>query len=154
MTNSSPPPNTERTINVRRIAPGLYCLDDIHQALGGNPNHSPATYLTLDSTGAVIDAIGAAVYRDAVSATTPRPRIELIQQGAETYVHEDIAFDYVLWLSPSMNGMARLYYAETRRILKNARGETNTLAGSALAAVLRAAAPSAERSLEAEQAAR
>lgn len=44
-------------ITIRQDAQGRYCLNDLHQAAGGDPKHQPALFFRLDSTEALIDEV-------------------------------------------------------------------------------------------------
>ncbi|MDR3446267.1 KilA-N domain-containing protein [Dyella sp.] len=120
MTDSNPKPGAASTLGIRRNNYGLYCLDDIHQALGAKSDQTPGVYMALERTIALVDAVGAAAYRDAISAGNPAPRIELVHQSAETYVHEGIAIDFAAWVSrplfPQKEGLpVRLPPRETQQ---------------------------------------
>lgn len=79
---------------IRRDADGRYCLNDLHKAAGAQPKHLPAEYLRLAGTKELAEEI--ANYGD--SHIKP---VELSKgRYGGTYVVEDLALTYAMWISP------------------------------------------------------
>lgn len=86
---------------IRRRSNGLFCLNDIHDALAKqDDNRAPNRFLRLRS---VIDDISRleAIYGPGV--------LETILYGDDrgTYAHEEIAQDYAAWLNPEYKALLR-----------------------------------------------
>lgn len=84
------------TITIRQDADGRYCLNDLHKAAGGNPNHQPAFFMRRDETKALVDAIYSA---------NPQIIPWLAQRGFNggTFVVRPLVFAYAMWVSPAFH---------------------------------------------------
>ncbi len=91
---------TELTILTTKIRQldGLYSLNDLHQAAGGNKNHQPANFLRLDTTQALIAELCSSDLRIMpVNKITGKGK----QQG--TYVCRELVIAYAAWISAAFH---------------------------------------------------
>ena len=76
---------------------GLYSLNDLHQASGGEPKHQPNRFIRLDQTKGLIDEI--INYPDMGSLAIKQ------QQGRNggTYACKELVYAYAMWISPTFH---------------------------------------------------
>lgn len=77
---------------IRQDAEGRYCLNDLHAIAGGSPDHHPSRYFELTQTQELIMSLG-----EKRGTTGAAPAVEL---DGLTLVLDDLAIDYVAWMSP------------------------------------------------------
>lgn len=78
---------------IRQDQEGRYCLNDLHRAAGGEPRHKPAEFLRLGSTKELIDELA----KDGDSHLCP---VDLSRgRYGGTYVVDDLALTYAMWVS-------------------------------------------------------
>jgi hypothetical protein len=79
---------------VRQLG-GLYSLNDLHAASGGEKKHEPHQFMRLDQTQALIAEINSADSRIS----------HKIQRGGQggTYVCRELVYAYAMWISPRFN---------------------------------------------------
>lgn len=86
--------NTQVSIN----KDGLYCLNDLHKASGGEARHQPAQFLRLDSTKELVNELS----KEIGDMGNP---ISVIKGGnkAGTYVCKELVYAYASWISPKFH---------------------------------------------------
>lgn len=115
------------TSSIRQID-GLYSLNDLHVASGGNDNFKPVFFLRNAQTVALIEEI-----KGANSHLLPL-RIEKGRNGG-TYACKELVIAYAAWISPAFHlKVIRVFLAEEGRTLqvpetitKEQQGELSTL---------------------------
>ncbi|QXC58355.1 KilA-N domain-containing protein [Vibrio mimicus] len=87
-------------VEIRQTSNGLYCLNDLHQAAGGEKTHQITNWLRNDQTKALIEEMQTSDMRFGVE----KP-LEIIHGGPErgTYVCEILVYNYAAWISPKFN---------------------------------------------------
>lgn len=83
------------TSKIRQLD-GLYSLNDLHQAAGGEDRHQPSFFIRLDQTQELIAEICSAEMQ-IIPTKTVRGRGK--QQG--TYVCRELVYAYANWISPA-----------------------------------------------------
>jgi hypothetical protein len=91
---------TELTVITTKIRQldGLYSLNDIHKAAGGEEKHAPANFIRLDQTQALIAELCSAEMQ-IIPTKTIRGRGK--QQG--TYVCKELVIAYAAWISSAFH---------------------------------------------------
>lgn len=82
---------TVLTTEVRQLD-GLYSLNDLHKAAGGDAKHRPNYFLGNEQTKALVAEIEIA----GIPAISSRPKIG-------TYVCKELVYAYAMWISPKFN---------------------------------------------------
>ncbi|WP_430228907.1 KilA-N domain-containing protein, partial [Nitrosomonas communis] len=88
---------TVLTTKIRQLD-GLYCLNDLHKAAGGEEKHAPANFIRLDQTQALIAELCSAEMQ-IIPTKTIRGRGK--QQG--TYVCKELVIAYAAWISAAFH---------------------------------------------------
>lgn len=88
--------------NTIRMIDGLYSLNDLHRASGGENKHAPYRFIRLANTRALITEIERSP--DMVDDSKYKA-CKVIQGGNPylqgTYVCRDLVYSYAMWISPS-----------------------------------------------------
>ena len=108
---------------------GRFCLNDLHQASGGESRHRPAYWLSNQQTQELIGEIS----KDGI------PSI-FIKQGLGTFVSKELVYAYAMWISPKFH----LYVIRTFDSLVSHQNST-ALLPQTYSAALRELAESVER---------
>lgn len=83
---------------------GLYSLNDLHRASGGDPKHKPANFLRLDSTRALIAELQFSDVRSAQCADMRTATITINGgQNRGTYVCRELVYAYTMWISAAFH---------------------------------------------------
>lgn len=96
---------TVLTTEIRQLD-GLYSLNDLHRAAGGERKHQPANFMRLDTTVALIAEIHST---DSQSAETQSSDVRTAAksinggQNRGTYVCKELVYAYAMWISPKFN---------------------------------------------------
>lgn len=77
---------------IRQDEQGRFCLNDLHQASGGESRHRPAYWLSNQQTQELIGEIS----KDGI------PSI-LTKQGLGTFVSKELVYAYAMWISPKFH---------------------------------------------------
>ena len=77
---------------IRQDEQGRFCLNDLHQASGGESRHRPAYWLSNQQTQELIGEIS----KDGI------PSI-FIKQGLGTFVSKELVYAYAMWISPKFH---------------------------------------------------
>lgn len=77
---------------IRQDEQGRFCLNDLHQASGGESRHRPAYWLSNQQTQELIGEIS----KDGF------PSI-LTKQGLGTFVSKELVYAYAMWISPKFH---------------------------------------------------
>lgn len=82
---------------VVRKSNGLYCLNDLHKAAGGEKRHQPSDFLRIDQTQALIAEIH--------SADSRSDAIKVVNGGKApgTYACREMVYAYAMWISPAFH---------------------------------------------------
>jgi hypothetical protein len=72
---------------------GLYSLNDLHAAAGGDKNQQPANFMRLDQTQALVAEINSSEMRSSTKTINGR-------KGG-TYVCRELVYAYANWISPA-----------------------------------------------------
>lgn len=84
-----------------RLVDGLYSLNDLHKASGGEDKHQPAFFMRRDSTKAIVEEIINENKRSSESQSAP---VRVINgDGGGTYVCKELVYAYAMWISPAFN---------------------------------------------------
>lgn len=86
----------EKTI---RMIDGLYCLNDLHKASGGDRKFQPANFMRLESTQNLINEITSS------SDVRIKPFNKIQGRGKDqgTYVCRELVYAYAMWISPAFH---------------------------------------------------
>lgn len=76
---------------IRQDDDGRYCLNDLHKAGGGRPEHRPGHFLRNKQTKGLIKEMGGAQICASV----------LHGDGGGTYVAKELVYAYAMWISPA-----------------------------------------------------
>lgn len=75
---------------------GLYSLNDLHQAAGGEAKHKPANFMRLDTTQALVAEIQ-------VSDVSLAEKTIHGGNNRGTYVCKELVYAYAMWISPAFH---------------------------------------------------
>ena len=78
---------------------GLFNLNDLHVASGGEQKHRPNQFVRLDQTKALIDEINRCADMRIINSAVKTIRGKGKEQG--TYACKEIVYAYAMWISPA-----------------------------------------------------
>ncbi len=81
--------------DIRQDADGLYSLNDLHKASGGDKKHQPANFMRLDTTTALVAEIDNSSDVRSFQATEGR--------NGGTFVCKELVYAYAMWISPAFH---------------------------------------------------
>ena len=82
-------------ITIRQDEEGRFCLNDLHRAAGGDPNHQPAFFLRRAETAQLITKLNSA--NSQIKSVTS----ECGRYGG-TFVCKELVYKYAMWISPEL----------------------------------------------------
>ena len=95
---------TALPIHTIRQHEGLYCLNDLHKASGGNRKDKPSQFFRTDKAQALLATLEAEQLAQGVQKRDPCI-LRIIGKGKEqgTYACQEIAIAYAMWISPAFH---------------------------------------------------
>lgn len=130
---------------IRRDMDGRYCLNDLHKAAGGEEKHVPWRFIRLETTVEL-----AAELSKAPDVVNKKP-VEMSKgRYGGTYVVEDLALTYAMWVSPRFHLEVLRGFKESRSSHVTTVGDTVAPAGTSLTSLLEMALDSERRRVELE----
>lgn len=79
-------------IEVKQDADGLYCINDLHKAAGGEMRHRPNYWIDSEQTADLINEI----------LITGKPAIKKSPgRYGGTYICKELVYSYAMWISPA-----------------------------------------------------
>lgn len=104
-------------------ADGLYSLNDLHRASGGQKKHQPSNFLRLDQTKELInELVSSSDMRITPVKSVKGNFSDGLTQG--TYVCKELVYFYAMWVSPAFTLMVIRFFDRHHsnlRILKEKR---------------------------------
>lgn len=98
-------------VSIRQDHEGRFCVNDLHQAAGGEKRHQPSNWLALQQTQALVRELIREQKPDALGAPIP---VES-RQGLGTFVTKELVYAYAMWVSPEFHlRVIRAYDRMTR----------------------------------------
>ena len=98
---------TISSTNIKINSDGLFCLNDLHKASGGNQKHQPSNWLRVSQVMEIIEELEAAhIY--AIKKESGR--------YGGTYVCEELVYTYAMWVSPKFHIDAVRYLANNKKV--------------------------------------
>jgi len=84
-----------------RVLDGLYSLNDLHRASGGNPKHKPANFMRVDATKGLITEIGrCSDMSNGIKSTAYKTVQGGNSKNKGTWVCKELVYSYAMWISP------------------------------------------------------
>lgn len=115
---------------IRRDADGRYCLNDLHKAAGEHKRHQPSDFIRLETTVELIEAIS----NSGDSRSKPVEASKGRYGG--TYVVEDLALTYAMWISPRFHLEVIRGFKESRKTQPTDMGTVVAPSGIPLSTLL------------------
>lgn len=95
------------------LTDGLYSLNDLHKASGGEDRHKPTNFLRLESTAELVGVLTAELDGDAQKRASEQNQafisdkvIRVVKGGVGqqgTFVCKELVYAYAMWISPAFN---------------------------------------------------
>lgn len=83
-------------IAIRQDSEGRFCLNDLHQAAGGEPRHRANYFLDREDTRELV------VELEKEKAGIPAVSTAVGRNGG-TYVCKELVYAYAMWISPAFH---------------------------------------------------
>lgn len=100
---------------------GLYCLNDLHKASGGEKKNGPSYFMELESTSALVFEIMKSDTEITVSEVAVKIKGG---KGQGTYASKELVYAYAMWISPAFNlAVIKAYDALVTGQLEEAKRE-------------------------------
>jgi hypothetical protein len=115
---------------IRRDADGRYCLNDLHRAAGGEERHAPWRFIRLETTEELVAEISKAPDMVVNPVSLSRGRY------GGTYVIDDLALTYAMWISPKFHLTVVRAFKDTRQTHETDVGGAVVPAGASLVSLL------------------
>ncbi len=108
-----------------RQTEGLYCLNDLHKASGGNNRHRPSLFIRTDQTKSLIAEIEAA-NPESTNLCFQKTAIKSVKGGklAGTYACKQLVLAYGMWVSPQLHLAVINAFLEQQTAAKPSRTPT------------------------------
>lgn len=87
---------------IRQDAAGRFCLNDLHQASGGEARHRPGRWLDSDKTRELIECIAAGDETAGIPAVTDPLTTHEGRLGG-TYAVKELVYAYAMWISAAFH---------------------------------------------------
>lgn len=89
---------------IRRDVAGRYCLNDLHQASGGNNRHRPSLWLSNKQTKELVAELEAGI----PASVAGIPATEAVSVESEgfskgVYALKELVYSYAMWISPTFH---------------------------------------------------
>lgn len=104
---------------IRQDHEGRFCINDLHQAAGGERRHQPSNWLSNQQTKSLIEEIE----RQSLVAGNAPVEAVASRQKIGTFVTKDMVYSYAMWVSPAF----QLQVIRAYDNLKNALNPAITL---------------------------
>ncbi len=104
-----------------KMKDGLYCLNDLHKASGGEKKNGPSYFISLDSTANLTHEI-----MESDTEITVSEIVTIIKggKGQGTYVRKELVYAYAMWISSAFHlSVIRAYDALVTGQLEEAKRE-------------------------------
>lgn len=88
---------------IRQDAAGRFCLNDLHQASGGESRHQPAKWVTLKSTQELIAEVEKGGFNSPDSESYPPLESVAGRYGGGTYAVKELVYAYAMWISAAFH---------------------------------------------------
>ncbi len=104
-----------------KMKDGLYCLNDLHKASGGEKKNGPSYFISLDSTANLTNEI-----MESDTEITVSEIVTIIKggKGQGTYVRKELVYAYAMWISSAFHlAVIRAYDSLVTNQLEEAKRE-------------------------------
>lgn len=124
---------------IRRDVAGRYCLNDLHQASGGNNRHRPSLWLSNKQTKELVAELEAGI----PASVAGIPATEAVSVESEgfskgVYALKELVYSYAMWISPTFHLHVIRSYDAAHSGERSGSGMIDTQPGLPLAATHRA----------------
>lgn len=85
-------------IGIRQVK-GLFCLNDLHRASGGENRHRPQYWLENQQTIELIGELEA----DGIPSGQEKQQVIHVLNGVGTFACKELVYAYAMWISPKFN---------------------------------------------------
>lgn len=101
---------------------GLFCLNDLHRASGGEDRHQPAKFVRLDQTQALITELGNSPDLASLENPPELPIFTIQGRNGGTYACRELVVAYAAWISAAFHlQVIRVFLATARPEVMKAR---------------------------------
>lgn len=91
-------------ISISQDEMGRYCLNDLHQASGGDQKHRPKYWLENQQTKELIDLLNSAISEGGIPPSEQNQTLQTIKGGIPskqgTFACKELVYAYAMWISP------------------------------------------------------
>ena len=101
---------------------GLFCLNDLHRASGGEDRHQPAKFVRLDQTQSLIAELGNSPEVASLDGSTDLCLFTMQGRNGGTYACRELVVAYAAWISAAFHlQVIRVFLATARPDVMKAR---------------------------------